>query len=197
MNIHSGIVNIDSTPITNGYVPEKTISEGRVFVLTKARCGTKYVILKTTRTQDAIHQEILRREYEIGKSLSHGCVVSTIDFSENTPVGAAIVLEYIDGVTLVDRSDPIEVIITSTGGNVFKNGTGTDIKLVAKVYQGGTEVDTNSCSYEWTQYDQDGLRVSGSNTVTGEKTQQVTVTPSMVNTKATFWCKVTYPKATS
>ena len=100
MNIHSGIVNIDSTPITNGYVPEETISEGRVFVLTKARFGTKYVILKTTRTQDAIHQEILRREYEIGKNLSHGCVVSTIDFAEDTPVGAAIVLEYIDGVTL-------------------------------------------------------------------------------------------------
>lgn len=107
MNIHSGIVNIDSTPITNGYVPEKTISEGRVFVLTKARFGTKYVILKNTRTQDAIHQEILRREYEIGKNLSHGCVVSTIDFAEDTPVGAAIVLEYIDGVTLREYlSDP-------------------------------------------------------------------------------------------
>ena len=76
-------------------------------MLHKARCGTKYVILKTTRTQDAIHQEILRREYEIGKNLSHGCVVSTIDFAENTPVGAAIVLEYIDGVTLREYlSDP-------------------------------------------------------------------------------------------
>jgi serine/threonine protein kinase len=49
----------------------------------------------------------LRREYEIGKNLSHVCVVSTIDFAESTPVGAAIVLEYIDGVTLREYlSDP-------------------------------------------------------------------------------------------
>lgn len=107
MKIHSGAITIESAQGTCGYLLEETISEGRVFVLTKARCGTKYVILKTTRTQDAIHQEILRREYEIGKNLSHGCVVSTIDFAEDTPVGAAIVLEYIDGVTLREYlSDP-------------------------------------------------------------------------------------------
>ena len=82
------------------YIIESTISEGRTFVLYKARCGTKYVILKTTREKDAMLCEILRREYEIGKTLSHASVVSTIDFDENTPVGPAIVLEYIDGITL-------------------------------------------------------------------------------------------------
>lgn len=104
---------------------------------------------------------------------------------------------YIDGVTLVDRSDPIEVIITSTGGNVFKNGTGTNIELVAKVYQGGSEVDSNSCSYVWTQYNQHGVQVSGTKTVTGETTQKVTISPDMIESKATFWCQVTYPKASS
>lgn len=82
------------------YFIENTISEGRTFILYKARCGTKYVILKTTREKDAMLCEILRREYEIGKTLSHASVVSTIDFDENTPVGPAIVLEYIDGITL-------------------------------------------------------------------------------------------------
>ena len=82
------------------YFIENTISEGRTFILYKARCGTKYVILKTTREKDAMFCEILRREYEIGKTLSHASVVSTIDFDENTPVGPAIVLEYIDGITL-------------------------------------------------------------------------------------------------
>ena len=47
-----------------------------------------------------MHSEILRREYEMGKTLSHACIVSTLAFEENTPVGPAIVLEYIDGVTL-------------------------------------------------------------------------------------------------
>ncbi len=82
------------------YFLENTISEGNMFVLHKARCGTKYVILKTTREKDAMFCEILRREYEIGKTLSHASVVSTLGFEEDTPVGSAIVLEYIDGVTL-------------------------------------------------------------------------------------------------
>ena len=86
--------------IETPYIIESTISEGRTFILYKARCGTKYVILKTTREKDAMLCEILRREYEIGKTLSHASVVSTIDFDENTPVGPAIVLEYIDGITL-------------------------------------------------------------------------------------------------
>ena len=82
------------------YIIESTISEGKIFVLHKARRGTKYVILKTTRIKDAMFTEILRREYEIGLTLSHACIVSTIAFEEDTPVGTAIVMEYIDGVTL-------------------------------------------------------------------------------------------------
>lgn len=87
-------------PLQMHYFVENIISEGRMFILYKARCGTKYVILKTTREKDAMFCEILRREYEIGKTLSHANVVSTIDFEEDSPVGPAIVLEYIDGVTL-------------------------------------------------------------------------------------------------
>lgn len=100
MKINSGAVNIELQNPTNHYSIIETISEGRVFRLFKARYGTKYVILKTTHIPDAMHSEILRREYEIGKTLSHACIVSTLDFEENTPVGPAIVLEYIEGVTL-------------------------------------------------------------------------------------------------
>ena len=82
------------------YIIESTISEGKIFILHKARRGTKYVILKTTRIKDAMFTEILRREYEIGLTLSHACIVSTIAFEEDTPVGTAIVMEYIDGITL-------------------------------------------------------------------------------------------------
>lgn len=100
MKINSGAVDIEPQNPTNHYSIIETISESRVFRLFKARYGTKYVILKTTHIQDAMHSEILRREYEIGKTLSHACIVSTLAFEENTPVGPAIVLEYIDGVTL-------------------------------------------------------------------------------------------------
>ena len=100
MKINSGAVDIEQQNPTNHYSIIETISESRVFRLFKARYGTKYVILKTTHIQDAMHSEILRREYEMGKTLSHACIVSTLAFEENTPIGPAIVLEYIDGVTL-------------------------------------------------------------------------------------------------
>ena len=107
MKINSGAVDIEPQNPTNHYSIIETISEGRVFRLFKARYGTKYVILKTTHIQDAMHSEILRREYEIGRTLSHACIVSTLAFEENTPVGPAIVLEYIDGVTLGEYKPPV------------------------------------------------------------------------------------------
>ena len=107
MKINSGAVNIEPQNPTNHYSIIETISEGRVFRLFKARYGTKYVILKTTHIQDAMHSEILRREYEIGRTLSHACIVSTLAFEENTPIGPAIVLEYIDGVTLGEYKPPV------------------------------------------------------------------------------------------
>ena len=44
--------------------------------------------------------ELLKREYELGISLSHACIVSTLGFEEDTPVGPAIILEYIEGIPL-------------------------------------------------------------------------------------------------
>lgn len=76
------------------------ISEGRFFRILKARQGTKFIILKAAKNPGSMFTEMLRREYELGKSLSHACVVSTLDFVEETPVGAAIVLEYIEGKRL-------------------------------------------------------------------------------------------------
>lgn len=79
-----------------------TLSEGRFFRIYKARKGTKFIILKSTAIQDTMSVELLRREYELGTSLSHSCIVSTMGFEEDTPVGPAIVMEYIAGQTLED-----------------------------------------------------------------------------------------------
>lgn len=77
-----------------------TISQGKRFRILKAQLGTKYVILKAANTPDAMHTEILRREYELGSTLSHACIVTMIEFREHTQVGAVIVMEYIEGMTL-------------------------------------------------------------------------------------------------
>ena len=76
------------------------ISEGRMFRIHKARRGTKHIILKSAAHKDAMTTEFLRREYELGNSLSHSCIVTTLGFEENTPVGPALILEYIEGVSL-------------------------------------------------------------------------------------------------
>ena len=76
------------------------ISEGRMFRVLKARMGTKYIILKSAVHKDAMTTEFLRREYELGSTLSHSCIVTTLGFEEDTPAGQALVLEYIERVPL-------------------------------------------------------------------------------------------------
>lgn len=76
------------------------IGDGSYFSLFKARLSTKFVVLKTPVHQEMLYQELLRREYELGVSLSHPSIVNILGFEINTPVGAALILEYIDGESL-------------------------------------------------------------------------------------------------
>lgn len=76
------------------------ISEGRMFRIHKARRGTKYIILKSAVHKDAMTTEFLRREYELGSTLSHSCIVTTLGFEEDTPAGPALILEYVEGQSL-------------------------------------------------------------------------------------------------
>lgn len=78
------------------------IGEGRIFRIYKARRGTKYIILKSAVQKDAMTTEFLRREYELGCTLSHSCVVTTLGFEESTSVGPAVILEYVEGQSLDD-----------------------------------------------------------------------------------------------
>ena len=76
------------------------ISEGRMFRIHKARRGTKYIILKSAVHKDAMTTEFLRREYELGNTLSHSSIVTTLGFEEDTPAGPALILEYVEGQSL-------------------------------------------------------------------------------------------------
>ena len=76
------------------------ISEGRMFRIHKARRGTKHIILKSAAHKDAMTTEFLRREFELGSTLSHSCIVTTLGFEEDTSAGPALIIEYIEGVSL-------------------------------------------------------------------------------------------------
>lgn len=100
MRITSGLIDLKPFQGQDGYEILGIISEGRVFRISKARHGTKVVILKSAITPDSMSVEMLKREYELARSLSHPCVVSTISFCDDSPLGPAIVMEYIEGYTL-------------------------------------------------------------------------------------------------
>lgn len=114
------------------------------------------------------------------------CVATDTDSTSNTYNS-----KFMDVATFIDNSDPIQVIITSTGGDVFKNGQGSTV-LTAVVYQAGAEIDTSGKgTYTWTKYNKDG-EIDTSWGTNGSKTgKTLSVSTADVTTKATFMVVVT------
>ena len=94
--------------------------------------------------------------------------------------------KFYDVCTFIDNSDPLQIIVSSTGGDVFKNGVGSTV-LTAVCYQAGAEVDANGTgTYTWTKYDKDG-NIDTTWGTNGTKTgKTLSVSSSDVDTKATF-----------
>lgn len=99
--------------------------------------------------------------------------------------------KFYDVATFIDNSDPLQIVITSTGGDVFKNGQGTTV-LTAVCYQAGAEIDSaGNGTYTWTKYNKDGA-IDTSWGTSGSKTgKTLSVSSSDVDTKATFMVNVT------
>ena len=94
-----------------------------------------------------------------------------------------------DTISFMDVTDPIVVTITSTGGDVFKNGVGSST-LYAGVYQAGYEIDTagTAYTYKWYKYDKDGVQDPdfGGTGIAYRRGKTIYVTVSDVDVKATF-----------
>lgn len=99
--------------------------------------------------------------------------------------------KFFDVATFIDNSDPIQIVITSTGGDVFKNGQGSTV-LTAVCYQAGEEIDSSGKgTYVWTKYDKDGNVDTGWGTNGSKNGKTLSVGTADVNTKATFMVVVT------
>ena len=59
-------------------------------------------IAKTAPNNDVRSLELLKREYELSLGLSHPNIIHVYTYETDTPVGAAIIMEYIDGCTLAE-----------------------------------------------------------------------------------------------
>jgi hypothetical protein len=96
-----------------------------------------------------------------------------------------------DPATVLDFNDPIQVVIESTGGEVFKNGIGTST-LKAKLFQNGGEVDSGGTTYTytWTVLNKDGSARSFADATASKTGKSIPVGTGDVDVKSTFVCTV-------
>jgi hypothetical protein len=92
-------------------------------------------------------------------------------------------------ISYIDQTDPIQVVVDSSGGSVFKQGNGSTT-LTAKLYQNGAEIDTagTAYTYKWYKRDKDGNSVAnfGGTGVTFKTGKTLAVGSADVDAKATF-----------
>lgn len=96
---------------------------------------------------------------------------------------------FYNTISFIDQTDPIQIVIESTGGDVFKQGIGSTV-LTARLFQNGTEVDTagTKYTYKWFKRNKDGALVAGfGGTGIDFKTgKSLNVGSADVDAKATF-----------
>ncbi|MGA4766087.1 hypothetical protein [Streptococcus infantarius] len=95
--------------------------------------------------------------------------------------------------TLLDMSDPYQLLLDSSAGNIFKNRQGSTA-LKALLYRNGEELDTDGTgkTYKWTKYDKNGVMdVNFGGTGNAYKTgKSITVNATEIEAKANFKCEV-------
>ena len=102
---------------------------------------------------------------------------------------------YQDFVTFNDYTDPIQVEVQSSAGDVFKNGNGSTV-LTARLFQNGAEIDTagTKYTYTWTVRDKDGnatqFDADTESPVSTKSGKTLTVDGGDVDVKATFIVEV-------
>ena len=70
--------------------------------LYRMRRAGRLFMAKTTLSGDARSLELLQREYELTLGLSHPHIIHVYTYEASTPVGPAIIMEYVDGCTLTE-----------------------------------------------------------------------------------------------
>lgn len=70
--------------------------------LYRMRKAGRLFMAKTIREDSAKDVELLKREYELTLGLTHPHIVHIYAYETDTPVGPAIVMEYVDGRTLAE-----------------------------------------------------------------------------------------------
>jgi hypothetical protein len=99
---------------------------------------------------------------------------------------------FFDVIAFTDMTDPIQVVIESSAGTVFKNGVGST-NLTAKLYQNGAEIDSagSGYTYTWTITDKDGTARTFADASSSKTGKTIAVGTSDVDVKSTITCTIT------
>lgn len=117
---------------------------------------------------------------------------SSIDNFVN--IKASVVIQgttYYDTISIIDVSDPIQVMIMSSLGDQFVNGF-TSTELTADIWQNGDKIDEDGSKYNytWKKFNENGDRDNtfGTNGIKTGKT--ITVSGTEVSRKSIFVCEL-------
>lgn len=93
-------------PITNelnldsGFSDIELISSSNHSKVYRAKCDGKLYLLKTPASDSGLHLSMIKREWELGRGLSHPGIARLFSYEASSPVGPCIVMEYVEGRTL-------------------------------------------------------------------------------------------------
>jgi hypothetical protein len=90
--------------------------------------------------------------------------------------------------TLSDLDDPIQTIVDSSGGIIFKNGGGSST-LTARLFRQGVEIDTagTAYTYKWTKWENNAMDANfGGTGINFKSGKTLTVGNADVNQATTF-----------
>ena len=117
---------------------------------------------------------------------------SSIDNFVN--IKASVVIQgttYYDTISIIDVSDPIQVMIMSSRGDQFVNGF-TSTELTADIWQNGDKIDEDGSKYiyTWKKFNRNGDRDNTFGTNGAKTGKTITVTGTEVSRKAIFVCEL-------
>ncbi len=104
MNIHESESNLFPSEASwkedCGYGDFVLLNRGAYADTYRASKGGKYFLLKTSKSDDTVYLNILKREYEISAGLDHPNIISAFTLETIPPLGLCIVMKYVDGEDL-------------------------------------------------------------------------------------------------
>jgi serine/threonine protein kinase len=97
-----------ATSQTEGYGNFKLLKETAYARIWIADRDGKRFLVKTAKDNSEMHLRLLRREYELSIGCDHPHIVHVYTYETELPVGAGIIMEYVEGRTLAEflRENP-------------------------------------------------------------------------------------------